>query len=277
MSRNHLIKCFAVFAVAILRKSHSCCCFLPLIYSPLSAYNIFFQAERKRVLEEHRKTIAVDGIVNDAATTLTCVQHPAVSFEELGRTVGARWRLVPKEDRTEYVRLADQDSQRYRNEMDNYQAEKRKRIKARSRSLQEELERVDHRFMENKSAHRKNNAKPSSKHSRQSRSLVPHYIQMGAKLPGQSLTEYIDTASPDPELRAQCKELNDDEYTISQSETNFPIRHGSSKIAMQDDNGVDRHYDVDYKLYKMSAKCFAEYKKQVRCSSISSNFNNDNT
>lgn len=69
---------------------------------PLSAYNIFFQKERPRVLE------------------LGDENAPKIGFQELAKTIGKRWGVVPKDQRKEYEELADQDSLRYRREMEAF-------------------------------------------------------------------------------------------------------------------------------------------------------------
>ena len=72
---------------------------------PLSAYNIFFQQERIHVRAE----------------------SDVVSFEDLGRTIGRRWKALSNRERKKYEGLAHQDSVRYRNEMEIFNQAKRKR------------------------------------------------------------------------------------------------------------------------------------------------------
>jgi hypothetical protein len=69
---------------------------------PLSAYNIFFQRERPKVLR-----------FGDESA-------PKVGFQELAKTVGKRWGLLGKEDRKEYEILAEKDKIRYRTAMDAF-------------------------------------------------------------------------------------------------------------------------------------------------------------
>jgi hypothetical protein len=69
---------------------------------PLSAYNIFFQRERPKVLR-----------FGDESA-------PKVGFQELAKTVGKRWGLLGKEDRKEYEILAEKDKIRYRTAMEAF-------------------------------------------------------------------------------------------------------------------------------------------------------------
>jgi hypothetical protein len=69
---------------------------------PLSAYNIFFQKERPKVLR-----------FGDESA-------PKVGFQELAKTVGKRWGLLGTEDRKEYEILAEKDKIRYRTAMEAF-------------------------------------------------------------------------------------------------------------------------------------------------------------
>jgi hypothetical protein len=67
---------------------------------PLTAYNWFFQKERPKICEEHGGHI---------------------SFEELAKIVGHRWKTLSDAERKDYETLAEEDSVRYREEMDSYE------------------------------------------------------------------------------------------------------------------------------------------------------------
>jgi len=75
---------------------------------PLSAYNLYFQAERTNILQR-----AGDG--------------PRIGFEGLGKIIGKQWRDLGSIDKTVYDKLAEKDSERYRKEMDSYHEMKAKR------------------------------------------------------------------------------------------------------------------------------------------------------
>jgi hypothetical protein len=69
---------------------------------PLSAYNIFFQRERPKVLQSGDESA------------------PKVGFQELAKTIGKRWGILGKEDRREYEKLAEKDKIRYRLAMETF-------------------------------------------------------------------------------------------------------------------------------------------------------------
>mmetsp|Transcript_5606 Transcript_5606/g.8613 ORF Transcript_5606/g.8613 Transcript_5606/m.8613 type:complete len:417 (+) Transcript_5606:129-1379(+) len=71
---------------------------------PLSAYNIFFQKERVKLMESGETTSA----------------SGKIGFEELGRIIGQRWRTLDASTLDTYKGLADEDSDRYREEMEAY-------------------------------------------------------------------------------------------------------------------------------------------------------------
>jgi hypothetical protein len=83
---------------------------------PLSAYNIFFQMERVKVLQAGN---------NDGSNQ----RHGGkISFEDLGKTIGKRWKLINEENRGFYEKLAEEDGVRYRKEMELYNGIKRGKI-----------------------------------------------------------------------------------------------------------------------------------------------------
>ena len=77
---------------------------------PLSAYNLYFQAQRTTIL-------AVQNAGNG----------PRIGFEGLGKIIGKKWRDLSSIDKREYDKLAEKDSERYRKEMDTYHEMKAKR------------------------------------------------------------------------------------------------------------------------------------------------------
>jgi hypothetical protein len=77
---------------------------------PLSAYNLYFQAERSKILAKE----SVDG--------------KKIGFEGLGKIIGKQWRDLCTADKKEYERLAERDSERYRKEMEAYNEQKAKRF-----------------------------------------------------------------------------------------------------------------------------------------------------
>ena len=80
---------------------------------PLSAYNLFFQQQRVEIIRD-----ASGGNQNSKK----------VGFADLGRMIGKKWKALSSADRKRYYKLAEDDSERYRLEMDEYNKEKSKRL-----------------------------------------------------------------------------------------------------------------------------------------------------
>lgn len=74
---------------------------------PLNAYNFFFQEERKRILDQ-----------GGAASLDTSTNGGKVGFTELARVVSRRWKSLGAADKAPFLRMAEQDKQRYYREMD---------------------------------------------------------------------------------------------------------------------------------------------------------------
>ena len=79
---------------------------------PLSAYNLYFQSERAKMMDDADKGLC-----------------ERIGFEDLGKIIGSRWRALSSSKRKGYEELAEKDSDRYRREMDNYNQKKREEKK----------------------------------------------------------------------------------------------------------------------------------------------------
>jgi hypothetical protein len=78
---------------------------------PLSAYNLYFQAQRTKIIAERQ------GFGDD---------ERGIGFEELGKIVGRLWRELGNAEKKVYEKLAEKDGERYRKEMDAYHEMKNK-------------------------------------------------------------------------------------------------------------------------------------------------------
>jgi hypothetical protein len=87
---------------------------------PLSAYNIFFAAERIRIYEEKSSENSNSGGSGS---------EKRVSFEELGKIIGRRWRELPDTGRKVYDSQAEKEVERYREERRVYEEARRQRIR----------------------------------------------------------------------------------------------------------------------------------------------------
>jgi hypothetical protein len=72
---------------------------------PLSAYNIFFREERRRILEEREA-----GQLGQVTSL----------FSTMGKEIARRWKKLSPEQIVKYADLANQDMERYRREMELY-------------------------------------------------------------------------------------------------------------------------------------------------------------
>ena len=78
----------------------------------LTAYNIFFQQERQRLL---KSLPARAGVKSKKA-------HGKIGFAELGRAISRSWKSVTVEQKAYYRKLAAQDKKRYQREMEEWKA-----------------------------------------------------------------------------------------------------------------------------------------------------------
>jgi len=104
---------------------------------PLSAYNYFFKTERQRILKYlARKTDAeaktedteeeVEEVVSAEQESKLVTESGKVSFEEMGKLIGRRWKAISPESLEHYNKLAAQDAERYKKELAEYNDRKEK-------------------------------------------------------------------------------------------------------------------------------------------------------
>ena len=88
---------------------------------PLSAYNIFFKTEREKILEQIPGEAETKE--NDEFTWPGKKRppHGKISFEELAKTIGARWKSLDEEEMNQYKEKAKEDLARYAREMTAYE------------------------------------------------------------------------------------------------------------------------------------------------------------
>jgi hypothetical protein len=115
---------------------------------PLSAYNLFFSEERERILkeiegkekgeteegdeekekeaekteDEKPKALLRPLIPSQKKRRPHRKTHGKISFQELARMVGDRWKNLPEEERKYYQDLAKEDMQRQKQAMEEYYA-----------------------------------------------------------------------------------------------------------------------------------------------------------
>mmetsp|Transcript_29960 Transcript_29960/g.49451 ORF Transcript_29960/g.49451 Transcript_29960/m.49451 type:complete len:338 (-) Transcript_29960:99-1112(-) len=108
---------------------------------PLSAYNFFFKEEREKILKvvlseentkEENDPEGTDYISEEMMTRLR-KEGGKVSFEEMGKLIGQRWKKIDPDRLSKYSELAAEDTERYKKEMQSYNG--RQEAKMRSEAL----------------------------------------------------------------------------------------------------------------------------------------------
>lgn len=108
---------------------------------PLSAYNFFFKEEREKILkillaEEGTKIEndpESDEYVPDDQIKRLRKEGGKVSFEEMGKIIGTRWKNIDPDRLNKYSELATEDTERYKKEMVEYNG--RQEAKMRNESV----------------------------------------------------------------------------------------------------------------------------------------------
>mmetsp|Transcript_31880 Transcript_31880/g.66528 ORF Transcript_31880/g.66528 Transcript_31880/m.66528 type:complete len:408 (-) Transcript_31880:79-1302(-) len=93
---------------------------------PLSAYNLFFQEERERILSAQREGKEQDDFIfpteeDHQKQAAQGKKKAPVLFQALARCIGKRWKALPKDKVAEYEGRAKTEMKAYREKMDEYQ------------------------------------------------------------------------------------------------------------------------------------------------------------
>jgi hypothetical protein len=108
---------------------------------PLSAYNFFFKEEREKILKivlaEDPSKVENDkdseDYIDDAMMLRLKKEGGKVSFEEMGKLIGQRWKGIDPDRLSKYSEMAAEDTERYKKEMLSYNG--RQEAKMRSEAL----------------------------------------------------------------------------------------------------------------------------------------------
>lgn len=110
---------------------------------PLSAYNIFFKEERQRILDSIPESVVPP--VDESSSSSSSDNKPKrkrahkphgkIGFEDLAKQIGERWKGLDSASVDYYRELADEDSARYRAEMEVYLTKKQQQQISESSSV----------------------------------------------------------------------------------------------------------------------------------------------
>lgn len=110
---------------------------------PLSAYNFFFKEEREKILKvvlaedpsKIQTNPEADDYLDEAAIGRLKKEGGKVSFEEMGKIIGQRWKNIDPDRLSTYSEMASEDTERYKTEMQAYNG--RQEQKMRSEALKQ--------------------------------------------------------------------------------------------------------------------------------------------
>lgn len=108
---------------------------------PLSAYNFFFKEEREKILkvvlaedpDKVENDPESDDYLDEVALNKLRKEGGKVSFEEMGKLIGQRWKNIDADRLTRFSELAAEDTERYKKEMADYNG--RQELKMRNEAL----------------------------------------------------------------------------------------------------------------------------------------------
>jgi hypothetical protein len=104
---------------------------------PLSAYNFFFKEEREKILKvvlaEDPTTVQpdpeADDFIQDELIGRLKKEGGKVSFEEMGKIIGQRWKNIDPDRLSKYAEMAAEDTERYKTEMQAYNGRQEARMR----------------------------------------------------------------------------------------------------------------------------------------------------
>ena len=105
---------------------------------PLSAYNFFFKEEREKILKvvlaEDPKTVQpdpeADDFLDEQIIGRLKKEGGKVSFEEMGKIIGQRWKNIDPDRLSKYSEMASEDTERYKTEMQTYNGRQEARMRS---------------------------------------------------------------------------------------------------------------------------------------------------
>lgn len=104
---------------------------------PLSAYNFFFKEEREKILKVVMSDESTDAInepksvdyIDERTLGRLRKEGGKVSFEEMGKLIGQRWKNLEPDSLTKYSALAAEDTERYKKAMQTYNGQQEAKMR----------------------------------------------------------------------------------------------------------------------------------------------------
>jgi hypothetical protein len=226
---------------------------------PLSAYNLFFKAQRPNVLSSGNR------------------EGERVGFANLAKIIGKQWKSIEESERRLYDRLANEDNARYRAEMDAYsrwKQEQRLTAKDDESNIAGEIEREQPD---------QETAVPRQQHfdvemnDPPTVSGFPFSLRtpLRAWLPGtpETCSHYNQTGHADhyrTQFRHSTSEHASDDppsYPPYHPQLNLPLAYSGApypiptglSVLLTDGMGDQRLYSVEYKFYTMTRAAAEKY------------------
>ncbi|KAL3914374.1 MAG: hypothetical protein SGILL_006125, partial [Bacillariaceae sp.] len=97
---------------------------------PLSAYNLFFQKERASMLGNDAKDLDAD----KGKKRIHRKTHGKIGFAEMARIIGAKWKTLNDDEKTEFTEVAAKEKKRYAEELAVWKEDQKKKEEAAKKS-----------------------------------------------------------------------------------------------------------------------------------------------
>ncbi|GAX24309.1 hypothetical protein FisN_4Lh423 [Fistulifera solaris] len=104
---------------------------------PLSAYNFFFKEEREKILkvvladdpEKVDNNPESEDYLDEEMLKRLRKEGGKVSFEEMGKLIGQRWKNIEGDNLTRFSEMATEDTERYKKEMAEYNGRQEQKMR----------------------------------------------------------------------------------------------------------------------------------------------------